>query len=409
MRFLFIILTSFLTIINAVGQIWNPIRHCVVDASGECVSNTILTAMPFLRITPDARSGALGDAGVALSADPNAIHHNAARLAFAEQDLSISATLSPWLRNLGIDDIYLFYLSGYKKIDKLQTAGMAIRYFSLGSIDFKDENGMDLGTGRPNEFEVVGSYARKLSPNLSASLSAKYARSSLASNRTIGGTQIYPATTFGADLGVFYKGKLGASGRSNYLSLGGSITNLGAKVSYTRNTVKDFIPTNLAIGANYEMNFDDYNTLNAIFDINKLMVPSPCPIGDSTCFDVNKNRIADYREKDLFTGVFGSFTDATGGFREELQELMLSFGLEYWYDKTFAIRMGYFHENALKGNRKFFTLGTGFKYNVFSINLSYLVPTNITRSPLANTLRFSFIFDLGAFQTSSDEGTGADQ
>ncbi len=387
--------------IPAQSQIWNPIRHCVVDGSGECISNTILTALPFLRITPDARSGALGDAGVALSADPNAIHHNAARLAFAEQDLSISATLSPWLRNLGIDDIYLFYLTSYKKLDDLQTVGLGLRYFSLGSIDFKDENGMDLGTGRPNEFEIVGSYARKLSPKFSASLSAKYARSSLASNRSIGGTQIFPATTFAADIGVFYKSKLGASGRSNYLSLGAAITNLGAKVSYTRNTVKDFIPTNLGIGANYEMNFDDYNTLNLILDINKLMVPTPCPIGDTTCFDVNKNRIADYREKPLFSGVFGSFTDATGGFREELQELTFSLGMEYWYDKTFAIRMGYFHENALKGNRKYFTLGCGFKYNVFGINLSYLVPTNITRSPLANTLRFSFIFDLGAFEAGS--------
>ncbi|MEO6189454.1 MAG: type IX secretion system outer membrane channel protein PorV [Saprospiraceae bacterium] len=394
-----------MSLLSLDAQIWDPIRGCVVDASGDCVSNTILSALPFLRITPDARSGALGDAGVALSADPNAIHHNAARLAFADQNLSISATLSPWLRNLGIDDIYLFYLTGYKKIDDLQAVGLGVRFFSLGSIDFKDANGMDLGTGRPNEIEIVGSYARKLSPKFSASLSAKYARSSLASNRTIGTTQIFPATTFAADIGVFYKTKMGSSGRRNFLSLGGAITNLGSKVSYTRNTTKDFIPTNLAIGGNYEMNFDDYNSLNVMLDINKLMIPTPCPIGDTTCFDLNKNQIADYREKPLFNGVFGSFSDATGGIKEELQELVYSLGVEYWYDKQFAVRMGYFHEHALKGNRKFFTLGCGFKYNIYGINLSYLVPTNITRSPLANTLRFSFIFDLGAFNSESTTTT----
>ncbi len=404
MRFTKPFIIGLLLIQNLQAQVWDPIKGCVVDkGTSECISNTILTALPFLRITPDARSGALGDAGVALSADPNAIHHNAARLAFAEENLSISATLSPWLRNLNIDDIYMVYLTGYKKIDDLQTVGLGVRVFTLGSIEFKDENGMDLGTGNPTEFEIVGAYARKLSPKLSASLSAKYARSSLASNRSIGLQQIYPANTFAADLGVYYKSKLGASGRRNYLSLGGSITNLGAKVSYTRNTVKDFIPTNLAIGGNYEMNFDDYNSLNLILDINKLMVPSPCPSGDSSCYDTNKNQIADYREKDLFSGVFGSFTDATGGLKEELQELMFSVGMEYWYDKQFAVRMGYFHEHALKGNRKFFTLGCGFKYNIFGINLSYLVPTNITRSPLANTLRFSFIFDLGAFQAEDVE------
>lgn len=401
MRYLTIVLSFFLSYSIANSQYWDSRRGCIVGPAGDCVSNTLLTALPFLRITPDARSGALGDAGVALSADPNAMHHNAARLAFAEQDLSFSATMSPWLRNLGIDDIYLFYLSGYKKVDNLQTVGGAVRFFSLGSIEFKDENGNDLGTGNPFEFEILGAYSRKLSNKLSASLSAKYAQSSLASNRTIGGTQIIPARTFGADIGFFYKSKMGASGRSNYLSLGGAITNLGSKVAYTKTATRDFIPTNLALGGNYEMNFDDYNTLNLVLEINKLMVPSTIPFGDSS-FDVNRNQIADYREKPLFEGIFGSFSDAPGGFKEEIQELMYSVGLEYWYDKQFAVRMGYFHEHAFKGNRKFFTLGVGVKYNVFAINLSYLVPTNITRSPLANTLRFSFVFDLGAFEAETE-------
>ncbi len=402
MRYSLILILVVVFINNSYSQYWSSTRGCIVNQSGDCVSNTLLTALPFLRITPDSRSGALGDAGVALSTDPNAMHHNAARLAFAEDDLSISATMSPWLRGLGIDDIYLFYLSGYKKIDNFQTVGLGIRFFSLGAIDFKDDNGNDLGTGRPFEFEIAGAYSRKLSNKLSASLTAKFAQSSLASNRSIGGTQIIPARTFAADLGVFYKSKAGASGRSNFLSLGAAITNLGNKVAYTKTAVRDFIPTNLAIGANYEMNFDDYNTLNIVAEINKLMVPTTIPFGDSIRGDVNGNKIADYREKALFDGIFGSFTDAPGGFSEEIQELMYSVGLEYWYDKVFAVRMGYFHENTLKGNRKFFTLGCGVKYNIYGINLSYLVPTNITRSPLANTLRFSFVFDFGAFK--ADDG-----
>lgn len=386
---------SFLILNNSVtAQYWNPIKGCIVDnRTGECLSNTILTALPFLRINPDARSGALGDAGVALSADPNAMHHNASRLAFAEQDMGIAATYTPWLRNLNIDDIYLFYLTGFKKVDKNQSVGMGLRYFSLGDIEFRDINGEDLGTGKPNELEVNLAYARKLSEKFSASLSAKFAYSNLASGRTVNGSEITSAKSFGADIGTFYRTKLGQSGRRNYLNVGMAITNIGSKVTYVKNLTKDFIPTNLSLGANYEMNFDDYNTLNIIGEMNKFMVPSPYPVGDSINNDKNKNGISDYREKSLFEGMFGSFSDAPGGFREELQEMMWSLAFEYWYDKQFAVRMGYFSEHSLKGNRKFLTLGCGLKYNVFGLNLSYLVPTNSNRSPLANTLRFTLLFD----------------
>lgn len=391
MRSLIITSLLFITFI-AQAQYWDANKGCIIDPSGECLQNTILTAMPFLRINPDTRSGGLGDAGVALSADPNAMHHNAARLAFAENNLGVSATYSPWLRNLGIDDIYLLYLSGYYKIDKLQTAGLAIRYFSLGKIDFRDENGNDIGTGQPNEFEIAGAYSRKLSDHFAASLSAKFAYSNLATGRTVGANEITSAKTFAADIGLLYRNKLGASGRRNYLNVGLALTNLGSKVTYIKGVVKDFIPSNMALGAAYEMNFDDFNSLTAIFEINKLLIPTPRKEGDPL-FDADSNKIADYREKGLFEGVFGSFSDAPGGLTEELQELMYSIGMEYWYDKQFAIRAGYFHENALKGNRKYLTLGCGIKYNVFGINLSYLVPTTNNRSPLANTIRFSISYD----------------
>lgn len=387
------------------AQTWDPNLGCVVDNStGECLQNTLLTAMPFLRINPDTRSGGLGDAGVALTPDPNAMHHNAARLAFSEENLGISVTYSPWLRNLGIDDIYLLYLSGFYKLDKLQTVGFSVRYFSLGKIDFRDENGNDIGTGQPNEFEIAGAYSRKLSDFFSASLSAKYAYSNLATGKVLGAYTITTATTFAADIGLFYRNKLGASGRRNYLNAGLAFTNLGSKVTYTKGVVKDFIPANMALGAAYEMNFDDYNSLTATLEINKLLIPSPRKPGDPE-YDADNNKIADYREKGLFEGIFGSFNDAPGGFTEELQELMYSVGLEYWYDKQFAVRAGYFHEHSLKGNRKFMTLGCGVKYNVFGFNLSYLVPTTNNRSPLANTVRFSlsYDFDSGAKSPATTE------
>ena len=193
---------------------------------------------------------------------------------------------------------------------------------------------------------------------------------------------------------------MGASGRRNYLSLGAAVTNIGSKVTYVKGLVKDVIPTNLGIGANYEMNFDDFNSINLILDINKFLVPTPIPPGHPD-YNVNPlDSIADYRQKPLFSGIFGSFSDAPGGAREELQELMYSLGIEYWYDKQFAVRAGYFHENSLKGNRQYLTLGCGFKYNVFGMNLSYLVPTNNTRSPLANTIRFSLLFDMAAFNSA---------
>ncbi|MDQ3141222.1 MAG: type IX secretion system outer membrane channel protein PorV [Bacteroidota bacterium] len=378
------------------AQIWDPVKKCVVDATngtnGDCLSNTLLTAVPFLRITPDARSGALGDAGVSLTPDANALHHNAARLPFADQNLSISATLSPWLRNLGIDDIYLMYLTGFYKIDDNQVAGAAVRYFSLGEIEFRDDVGSSLGTGRPNEVEANFTYARKLSPIFSASLSAKFVYSNLASGRFVGASEITSAKSFGADIGVFYRNTLGSSGRRNYLNVGMAITNIGSKVTYIKELNKDFIPTNLGLGGTYEMNFDDYNSLSVTAEVNKLLVPSPIPFGNSA-YDVDTNKVADFREKGLFEGIFGSFNDGVGGFSEELQEFTYSLGLEYWYDKQFAVRFGYFNEHALKGNRKFLTMGCGFKYNVFGLNLSYLVPTNTNRSPLANTLRFSLTYD----------------
>lgn len=389
---------------NVAGQIYDPVKKCVIDANGACVPGTILSAVPFLRITPDARSGAMGDVGLATSVDPSAMHFNASKLAFVERDLSLSASYTPWLRDLGLNDVYLAYLSGYKKVDDFQAIGFGFRFFSLGDINFTDTNGNPSGIGRPREMEVSFAYARKLTEKFSAGLTGKYIYSNLASGQQIGGIDITSANAFAADISFSYKSNVGEG--DNALAVGMAITNLGSKVSYTNSAIKDFIPGNLGIGAAYTMALDDFNSLTFAADINKLLVPSPIPsriIDDNGVedpnpdYDKNNNMIADYREKATFSGILGSFGDAQGGFTEELRELSYSLGIEYWYDKQFAVRAGYFYENELKGDRKYLTVGVGLKYNVFGINLSYLVPTNNRRNPLDNTLRFTLNFDFETF------------
>jgi len=368
-------------------------------------TNTIITSVPFLRITPDARSGAMGDAGIATSADPNAMHFNPSKLAFVDQDLALSATYTPWLRALGLNDVYMAYLTGYKQIDDLSTLGFGLRYFSLGLINYTNDSGGENGTGKPNEFDISVAYARKLSDNFSVSIGGKFIYSNLAAGQRVGAVEIKPGTAGAADFGLTYKKDIEVSGNSSDLTVGLAITNLGTKISYTNSANKDFIPTNLGLGAAWEFNFDEYNSFTVAADVNKLMVPTPC-LGDGLngtpdC-DQDGNQIPDYKEESVIGGLLGSFSDAQGGIGEEFRELMYSVGVEYWYDKQFAVRAGYYSEHATKGNRQFFTVGLGLKYNVFGLNFSYLVPTTNQRNPLDNTLRFSLIFDFEAFEDGNE-------
>jgi len=389
------------------AQFWSPVKNCVVDNNGICVSNTLLTALPFLRITPDARSGAMGDVGVALTPDANTLHFNPASMAFVKDKAAASITYTPWLRNLNLDDIFLLYMSGYTKLDDFQTLSAGIRYFSLGDIEFTDQQGGSLGTGRPREAEFAVSYARKLGDNFSAGLTGKYVFSNLATGFQVMGADISTAQAFAVDFGVNYRAKTTMGGYKGEWSFGLALTNIGSKVSYIRdNIVKDFIPANFGLGTALTLDFDQYNSLTMAFDINKLMVPTPIaqfqegPDGEpipNPRWDENNNGVPDYREKALFSGILGSFGDAQGGFREEMKELSFGLGLEYWYDKQFAFRTGYYYESSEKGNRKFFTVGAGIKYNIFGINLSYLVPTSVIPNPLDNTLRFSLLFDFAIF------------
>ncbi len=368
---------------------------------GPCV-NTIITAVPFLRIVPDARSGAMGDVGVAISPDANSMHYNASKLAFVDKDISVAATYTPWLRALGIPDVYLAYLSGYKQIDEFQTIGASLRYFSLGEIAFTDETGGSLGNGNPNEFEVALAYARKLSPKLSVAVTPKFIYSNLASGKSVGDVEITPGIAGAADFSLTYKTPIKLSEKETDLTLGLAVSNLGTKISYTKSINKDFIPTNLGLGAAWNMDMDEFNKITFALDIHKLLVPTPCQGLDNEC-DQDNNKIPDYKEQSMFSGVLSSFGDAPDGFSEEMRELMYSIGVEYWYDEQFAVRAGYYSENKTKGNRKFFTVGLGLKYNIFGLNFSYLVPTTNQRNPLDNTLRFTLMFDFGAFAPEEGE------
>jgi hypothetical protein len=366
--------------------------------TGERCANAVTSAVPFLRIVPDARGGAMGDVGIATSADPNGMHYNQSKLAFADKNISLAATYTPWMRNLGLNDVYLAYLAGYFKIDKFQTAGFGLRYFSLGDIEFTDENGQSLGQGRPNEFEITGAYARKLTDRFSAAVGAKFIYSNLATGRVVEGNEIKPGLAGAADISFTYKAPLKVNNVKSELTIGTVLSNLGSKITYTNSINRDYIPSNLGVGAAWKVNLDDYNTLTFTTDFNKLLVPTPRPE-----IDEDGNDTPDYKEYSPIRGVFKSFGDAPGGFSEELKEITIGAGMEYWYDDQFAIRTGYFYEHYSKGNRKYFSVGLGVKYNVFGLNFSYLVPTTNQRNPLDNTLRFSLLFDFEAFEGDGDE------
>lgn len=347
--------------------------------------NTITTAVPFLRIPPDARSAAMGDAGLALSPDANAIYWNAAKLAFIENTSGISLTYTPWLRGL-TNDIYLLNASGFYKFAKNQAIAASLTYFSLGNIQFTDLTGASIGQSRPNEFSFNFAYARGLSRYLSTGLAIKILRSDLASGQTaIGGGVIKAGVGASADVSVFYKKPMRQD--IDNLAVAATISNLGSKISYTDdNLTRDFQPANIGIGAAYTHRPNSHHEITGTIDINKLIVPTPTT-------DADNNNIIDSREKPIISGMIGSFSDAPNGSKEEFRELMYSIGAEYVYDKQFSLRAGYYSEHATKGNRKFMTLGAGFRFKIMNINLAYLVPTNGVNSPLANTFRISLLFD----------------
>jgi hypothetical protein len=351
--------------------------------------NTITTAVPFLLIGPDARAGAMGDVGVATTPDVNSMHWNPAKLAFNENDLGASMSFVPWLRSL-VNDINLSYITGYKKIGDKQAIGFELGYFSLGQITFTDINGGLIGNYTPNEYVIGSAYSRKLSDDFSLSVGGKYILSDLTGGQSAGGIETASGKSFAADVSGFYSKPIRISGKDIDLAIGCNISNIGSKIKYTETATNDFIPINLRLGTALGADIDDYNKISLAFDINKLLVPTP----------PNENGGMD-PDVGVVSGIFQSFWDAPGGTKEEFRELMYSVGGEYWYANQFALRAGYFNEHDTKGGRKYFTLGMGMKYTVYTIDFSYLVNTNNNAgvtNPLANTMRFSLTWDFGAIE-----------
>lgn len=380
--------------------------------------NTITTAVPFLLITPDSRAGGMGDVGCASLNDVNAIHWNASKLAFANKKMGFGVSYTPWLRAL-VPDINLAYITGFYKLKKSGTIGVALRYFSLGDITFTDANGTTTGQFRPNEFSIDIAYATKLSKTFSVGGAVRFINSNLTGNALVDNAQTKPGRAVGVDLSALYKKeKIKLADKKAIVAFGINISNIGNKMSYSDRGDKnsdDFIPINLRIGGSLNVDLDDYNSISILADINKLLVPTPptykykvdtngLTTGEIATDSDGNPIIALGKDpnRGVAEGMFGSFSDAPGGGKEELREINYSVGLEYWYNHLFAIRAGYFYEHPTKGNRQFFTIGAGVRYNVFGLDFAYLIPTQ-QRNPLENTLRFTLTFDFDAFKDQNKE------
>lgn len=409
-------------------------QGCISELSGqECGPrlNTITTAVPFLMIGPDSRSGGMGDAGVALPADANAMHWNPSKLAFAENEGEFRVSVSPWLRNL-VPDMSLAYLAGYRKLKNKRSAiGGSLRYFNLGSITFTDMDGNTIRDFKPAEFAVDLAFAQQFSDRFSGGIALRYINSNLTGGLNVNGANTKAGQAVAADVSFFYRNTdILISSTPATLAFGLNISNIGNKMSYSETSRTDFLPINLRLGPALTVDIDEYNSLTFNADINKLLVPTP-PVYKTVVDDEGKTTyVQENGEYVVFSGqdpnrgvaagIFGSFNDAPGNvyvdangeqhveegsqFKEELREFYYGGGLEYWYAKQFAFRTGYFWEAATKGDRKYFTMGLGVKYSIFSLDFSYLI-ANTTRSPLANTLRFTLGFNFdGKAKKKADTG-----
>ena len=342
--------------------------------------NPISTVVPSLSIAPDARAGGMGDIGAATSPDLNSQYWNPAKYVFMESEAGISLSYTPWLRSL-VPDIDLAYLAGYYKFSDRQALSASLRYFSLGDITLMDQLGYEQGSAHPLEMAVDLAYSQMLSEKFSASVAMRFIYSDLNNGfNGAGGSEMYPGMSVAADVAGYYRQPIALSSGDGLLSFGLNISNLGSKMSYDKKVTSSFIPTNFRLGTSFDYPIDDFQSISFSADVNKLLVPTP----DAT---------TDFNDVSMLSGVFSSFSDAPGGAKEELQEIMWSVGAEYAYNKQFFVRAGYFNENEYKGNRKYFTAGAGFKLNVFQLDAGYVISTSQS-NPLDQTLRFTLSFDL---------------
>jgi hypothetical protein len=377
---------------------------------------TITTAVPILTLAPDSRAAALGEAGVATSPDANGAYFNAGKLGFVPTKFAFSPSYAPWLRNV-TDDMGLAYLSGYGKVGTRSALGVSLMYFDLGEIEYRTAQNQANGLFNPKEYAITVSYGQKLTDNFGVGVSARYIRSNLTGGSS--GNDARPGNAAAVDLGAYYN-KDATIGTGLYnLGFGLSVLNIGNKITYTDATNPSFLPTTLKLGTAITRELDQYNKITLAFDATKLLVPSPyyesevLPAGPALIEQQARIRARneEIAQKSIVNGIFSSFSDAQGGFKEELREINLSTGLEYTYNDLLMARVGYFYEHPTKGDRQYVSLGLGVRFNVFGIDGAYLVP-NSRANPLAQTIRVSLHFNFNKLAEAFDEngagGTSGD-
>ena len=339
--------------------------------------NPLITGVPFLTITPDARAGGMGDVGAATTPDIASQYWNPAKYAFMESEAGLAFSFTPWLSKL-VSDINLSNLVGYWRFEERQTLSASLRYFSLGEVVLQERATDTPFSAYPSDFAVDVAYSILLSERLSGSVALRYIWSNLgALNRE----DMHPGSSFAADVAMYYRLPIEFSSGDGNWALGFNISNIGSKITYD-DEARHFIPTNLRLGTSFDYPINNYNRISASVDLNKLLVPTRPR-------DVNE--LQDYYDMSPIAGIFKSFGDAPRGFKEEMEEVMWSIGAEYAYNNQFFVRAGYFNEHANKGNRKFFTAGVGFKLNIFQLDAAYVMSSQT--NPLDGTLRLGLSFD----------------
>ncbi|MDR2011183.1 MAG: type IX secretion system outer membrane channel protein PorV [Bacteroidales bacterium] len=403
-NFLFLLMITLAFSISSL----NAQVSSIDDVIGRDAPNTITTTVPFLLIAPDTRAGGLGDAGVATTPDVNSQHWNAAKYSFIQNDFGVAISYSPWLREL-VKDMNLAYLAAYKRINKENVLSLSLLYFDLGSIQFRSSDNVPLQTYNPHEFSLDFAYSRLLGRKFSGAVALRFIYSNLTGGQMVNDVKSNPGMSVAADVSFYYyNDELNTGNIPSTIMWGLNISNLGNKISYTTNEYRDFIPSNFRTGIGYMLKLDDHNEIMITCDFNKLLVPTP-PI-----YDDDGNIIAGKDPNISMAGaIFSSWWDAPGVnspfskngkksvLREELAEITIGGGIEYWYSRQFALRVGYFNEHAYKGNRKYVTFGAGLKMNVFGLDFSYLLPTTQS-NPLQNTMRFTLTFDIGGLSTENN-------
>ncbi len=362
--------------------------------------NPVQTGVTSLAIAPDARGAAMGDLGVATEPDAYSQYWNPSKYAFAYSSAAVSLSYTPWLRKL-VNDIYLANLSGYWKFggSDNQAVSASLRYFSLGEVKLTDDSGVEINSVNPYELSFDLGYSRKLSESFSMGVALRYIYSDLAFSDAYSAEQKSGASAFAADISGFMT-KYPIIGRNEcQWSWGFNISNIGSKVSYNDGNDPAFLPTNLRLGTTFTFPIAAYNNIALSFDINKLLVPTRPRQSDYKTedgiddIDAYETALEDWRNTSSISGIFKSFSDAPGGFSEELKEITFSVGAEYNYNQQFFVRTGYFYENKYKGGRQYFSFGAGFSLNVIQLDAAYMIAT-AQNSPLDQTLRFSLTFDM---------------